>query len=372
MFLSTSPRASWLAVSATCVLVFVFGLFAWHSPPRLQFPSPKSGLPSTPGSTKHGSANANGNALTPAADVLRILFESAKIAVNQREFTDDDGTKYELPEKTRYNKNLGKDILILDLETRPLESTEAFKKGEYNWRNINHVSGGIFSHYMYSLVHGYDYKLIQATNFGDRHPTWIKPSALANHIKDYKWIIFLDADATFRNMHLPIEWLLNYWNIEPKHSITMALDPWDPKEPGYNSDRFNRTYTNTGFMAVQNNEKVGEILKAWHECPDDGRYPNCSEWKQPRFHEQSAFGEFIRYDYEDSIKELPCAEANGYPGVTVSNCVGKFIRHYWFDKSLIKQVLQENVMQALSLSVQRTFADSSAQVILEQKKNVIL
>jgi len=44
MFLSTSPRASWLAVSAACVLVFVFGLLAWHSPPRIQFPSPKTDM----------------------------------------------------------------------------------------------------------------------------------------------------------------------------------------------------------------------------------------------------------------------------------------------------------------------------------------
>ena len=327
---------------------------------------------STPIANKDGNAGAKDDALSPVLDILRILFEPSKVGVNQREFTDDDGVKYELPEKTRYNEKLGKEILILDLETRPLESTEAFKKGEYHWRNIGHVSGGIFSHYLYALVHGYDYKLIHAPNFEDRHATWIKPSALANHIKDYKWIVFLDADATFRHLHLPLEWMFNYWNIEPKHSITMSLDPWDPNEPGYNSDRFNRTYTNTGFIAVQNNEKVMEILKAWHECPDNGRYPNCSEWKKPRFHEQSAFGEYIRYDYEDSIKELPCAEANGFPGVVVSNCVGKFVRHYWFDKSLIKQVLQENVMQALSLPVQRIFAENAPQVILEQKKNEIL
>lgn len=267
---------------------------------------------------------------------------------------------------------MGSDILILDLDTRPLKSTEAFQKGEFDWRNLNHVSGGVFNHYAYALIHGYDYKFIHAKEFKDRHATWIKPSALANHIKDYKFIVFLDADATFRWMHLPMEWMLNYWKIEPQHSITMALDPWDPEQPQYNSDRFNRTYTNTGFMVVQNNENIMPILKAWHECPDDTRYKGCSEWKQPKFHEQSAFGEYIRYDFEEYVKELPCAEANGFPGVQVSNCQGRFIRHYWFDKHLVKKDFRENMMNAFALPIQRIFAENTGGVIINQNENVIL
>lgn len=320
--------------------------------------------PSTP-------TGQSGETSIPIEDIVRTLFAPLRIGVNQHEFVDEEGIKYTLPENTRYNEKFGKDVLILDLDTRPLKSTEAFNRGEYDWRKIDHVSGGVFNHYTYSLIHGYDYKFIHAHNFEDRHATWIKPSALANQIKDYKFIIFLDADATFRFMHLPIEWMLNFWNIEPKHSITMALDPWDPKEPQYNADRFNRTYTNTGFMAVQNNADTMPLLKDWHECPDDVKYSNCSQWKKPKFHEQSAFGEYVRYDYENSIKELPCAEANGFPGVTVSNCVGKFIRHYWFDKSLVKQDFRENVMQAVSLPLQRIFAENLFNVTVEQPENVI-
>jgi hypothetical protein len=311
-------------------------------------------------------------AIGSITDVVQYIFSDLKIAPDARAIDDGNGGELKLPnDKPRFTKEMGKEILILDLDTRPLESTEAYKKGEYDWRNINHVSGGVFNHYTYAQIHGYDYKFIHASNFKDRHATWIKPSAIANELKKYKWIVFLDADATFRFLHLPIEWLLNYWEIKDTDSITMALDPWDENEPQYNSDRFNRTYTNTGFMLVQNNTKTMEILKDWHECPDDIKYKECSQWKKPKFHEQSAFGEYVRYDYEEYIKELPCAEANGFPGVTVSNCQGRFIRHYWFDKSLVKKDFRENMMQAFTLPIQRIFAENKGNVVVQTGKNEI-
>jgi hypothetical protein len=311
------------------------------------------------------------SAPTTINDVVRLLFSPLKLAPDAPAVTADDGSVYELPENPRYKKKLGKEVLILDLDTRPLKSTQDFQNGDFDWRKLNHVSGGVFNHYTYALVHGYDYKFVHAKNFNDRHATWIKPSALANQIKNYKWIVFLDADATFRFMHLPIEWMLNYWDIQPQHSITMAKDPWNPNEPQFNSDRFNRTYTNTGFMVVQNNEKIQEILKAWHECPDNTRYPGCSDWKKPKFHEQSAFGEYVRYDYEDYIKELECKEANGFPGVEISNCTGHFVRHYWFEKHLVKKDFRENMMQAFTLPIQQQFADNSTGIILQTDKNEI-
>lgn len=308
-------------------------------------------------------------------DIIRQLYKPLKIAPNEATFSfidqDLNLTSLKLPEKTKYNSRMGRDILILDLETRSLESTADFNHGVFDWRKLNHVSSGVFSHYIYSLIHGYDYKFIRAHDFEDRHPTWIKPSALAQHIKDYKFIVFLDADATFRFQHLPLEWMFNYWQIEPKHSFTMALDPWEEQAPQYNSDRFNRTYTNTGFMVVQNNDHTMKILRDWHECPDETRYKGCAEWKMPKFHEQSAFGEYVRYDYEDYVKELPCAEANGFPGVEISNCQGKFVRHYWFDKDHIKNDLLQNMMNAITLPIQRIFAENVGHVIMEQTENIV-
>ena len=305
------------------------------------------------------------------SEVLRLLYENLKLAPTAPFIREPNGTHIVLPPNPRYKKKLGSDVLILDLETRPLQSTDAYMRGDYDWRNIGHVSGGVFNHYAYALIHGYDYKFVHAHEFEDRHATWIKPSALANHIKNYKFIVFLDADATFRFLHVPIEWMLNYWDIKSHHSFVMAKDPWTAAEPQFNSDRFNRTLTNTGFMVVQNNANTLPMLKAWHECPDDVRYANCSQWKQPRFHEQSAFGEFIRYDYEQYIKELDCGEANGYPGVKASNCQGKFVRHYWFEKHNVKTDFRENIMNAITLPIQKVFAENIGGVIVEQEENVI-
>jgi hypothetical protein len=317
--------------------------------------------------------SGDNNAPVSISEVIRMLYAPLKIAPDAPSIDDgtENHTRLELPPNPRYTKKLGRKMLVLDMDTRPLKSTEAWEKGEYEWRTINHVSAGVFNHYAYAQVHGYDYKFIHAQNFNDRHATWIKPSVLANLIKNYDFIVFLDADATFRWMHLPIEWLLNYWNIEKQHAITMALDPWDPASPQFNSDRFNRTYTNTGFMVVQNTENVMDILKAWHECPDDTRYKGCSEWKQPKFHEQSAFGEYIRYDFEEYIKELPCAEANGFPGVEIAHCQGKFIRHYWFEKSLVKMDFRDNMMQAFTYPIQKLFAENTNDVIVKTGANEI-
>ncbi|KAH6865438.1 hypothetical protein J4E91_004929 [Alternaria rosae] len=363
MLPSTGGRSPLLAlsVSAGCVLVFIFAFMAWQSPPRVTFPHGQSNL-----------AAASAQTDSTIGDVIKLLYQNLKVSPTEPFIREPNGSHITLPPNPRYKKNLGSDVLILDLETRPLKSTAEYEKGEYDWRNINHVSGGIFNHYTYALVHGYDYKFVQAREFEDRHATWIKPSALANHIKDYKFIIFLDADAAFRFLHVPVEWMLNHWDVKPHHSFVMAKDPWSAKEPQYNSDRFNRTYTNTGFMIVQNNEQTLPILKAWHECPDDTRYANCSQWKQPRFHEQSAFGEYIRYDYEQYIKELECGEANGFPGVEVSNCQGKLIRHYWFEKSNVKMDFRENIMNALTLPIQKIFAQNTSGVVYQQEENVIL
>lgn len=346
-----------LAVSVTLILLTLF--FAYQLPSR---------IPVFPGTHFEESIPTTHKAPISIQEILRLVYAPLKFSPNTPAFTDDDGKVYRLPENQVYETKLGKEVCILDLETRPLDKKDQLMHdGDYSWKDLDYLSGGVLNHYTYAMIHGYDYKFIRAASFKDRHNTWIKPSSIANVLKKYKFVIFLDADAAFHQMHIPIEWLLNYWQITPDISLAMALDPAGP--PGTNDDRFNRTLSNTGFIVAQQSDRTQEILRAWHECPDDVRYDNCSQWKDPLFHEQSAFGEFVRYDYEDYLKEIPCTEANGYPGTL---CKGVFVRHYWYGKHRVANDFSNSTMQAITAPLQKMFLDHRKQIVQEQTKNEIV
>ena len=38
-------------------------------------------------------------------------------------------------------------------------------------------------------------------------------------------IIIMDGDAIFTHLHLPLEWLMNRWEISPNKTLSLALDP---------------------------------------------------------------------------------------------------------------------------------------------------
>lgn len=188
-------------------------------------------------------------------------------------------------------------------------------------------------------LHGYDYQFLRLPAPADRHPTWIKVPGLLQTLPKYKFVVFLDADAVFNHMYIPMEWLLNYWSITPDVSLAMAID-----YPGeQNNDAKGRPYVNTGFIIAQNNLKTLEILDQWNKCPNDQRWPECSHWNRVRFHEQSAFGEYVRYDYREFLKELPCGEANGE--WDMETCKGVFVQHRWWRTEGVRDWVGERVLQ---------------------------
>ncbi|KAF2184101.1 hypothetical protein K469DRAFT_710007 [Zopfia rhizophila CBS 207.26] len=298
--------------------------------------------------------------------VLQFIYNPAKFSTTSPSF-NDQGKTYSLPHKALYTSSLGKDICILDVDTRPFENkNQIFHSPDFDFQHLEPYSAGILNHYTYAKLHGYDYKFINAANYSDRNPTWIKPSALANTLKSYKFVIFLDADAIFHHMQVPIEWLLNYWAINSTTSLAMALDPPESQ----NNDTFGRRYTNTGFIIAQNNPRTFDILKAWDECPNDERYPGCSEWKKPRFHEQSAFGTYVRYDYEEYIKELPCDEANGEWDHDL--CRGTFISHFWWRTPSMRGYFGDVTLQNLMGRLHEQVIDEKKEIIELQRENRIL
>lgn len=193
-------------------------------------------------------------------------------------------------------------------------------------------------------IHGYDYKFIRAPDYKDRWGTWVKVPMMKEALKTHEYIVFMDSDVMFHYPHLPLEWLMNYWNMTDDTLAMMSIDPNEPQ----NYDEKGNRYLNTGFVIARQSKRTQEMYKAWAECPSETRYPGCARWKNDWAHEQAAFGNYLRYDYDrpDDIRVLPCVEANGAPeAANRGGCKGVFVRHFWVDKGLVAKNLADQVMQ---------------------------
>lgn len=111
----------------------------------------------------------------------------------------------------RFTKPLREKILILDVDTRPLDGPGELLNGtRLNTTSAHHNTIGRLSHYIYgrsllcifvtnpiltivATIHGYDYKLIQASSPKGLHGTWSKVTAMKEALKYYEFVIFLDG-----------------------------------------------------------------------------------------------------------------------------------------------------------------------------------
>lgn len=168
-------------------------------------------------------------------------------------------------------------------------------------------------------------------------------------LKTHEIVLTMDSDATMVNLELPLEWLMNYWEITEDFSIALALDP-DLDE---NLDSKGNLDLNTGFVFNRQGKRTQEIYNAWAECPTEKRFQGCAKWKWDYLREQTAFAEYIRYEYKEDIRILPCTEANGYPQHDL--CKGLFVRHPWTDKDLVKSNVGESVLEAFVPLLHRSF-----------------
>jgi galactosyl transferase GMA12/MNN10 family len=205
------------------------------------------------------------------------------------------------------------------------------------------------------MIHGYDYKFVQAPEYTDRHQTWVKVPMIREALKTYDYVVFMDADAVFTHHHLPLEWLFNHWNITSETLIAMALDP----STEFNKDERGNVNLNTGFIIAQASKRTTEVFNIWEDCVTEDRFANCSKWRYEWSHEQAAFSNYLRYEYsgESEVIQLPCAEANGYPSRAELGCTGEFVRHFWQDKGQTVSALQDAVTQYTTLRLHEQFHD---------------
>jgi hypothetical protein len=319
-------------------------------------------------------------------DTIATLFASTKHDPSRFGYVDPSGTYYEGGSETIWTKPLGDKVLIVDIDTRvPTGENELLNPERMDWNNLKTegaglVSNSIMNHYLYAMVHGYDYRFYQARDMKDHYNTWILPHVVRELIPDYQFVIVMDADVTIAHLDVPFEWMFNRWGIKPHTSIAL---PWDTEEfrdeGSISLDSKGMRVLNTGLVVAQNSSTTLELLEAWRDCTSEKRYKGCAKWKNEWSHEQRAFSEYIRYDFNNTsgtIVSIPCDDAVGWPGFRedmlsrpgtankdVSDCNGNFVRHYTtMGKSHVKEASASSVMQILSEALQKSILANPGEV----------
>jgi hypothetical protein len=204
----------------------------------------------------------------------------------------------------------------------------------------------------------------------------VKPHVLLELLDSYRFVIFIDGDATIRHLEIPFEWLFNRWGITPQTSIAMPLDVRFVRagDKHASEDSKGKLVLNTGVVVAQALPHTFDLLKAWKECPDGKRYPGCGAWNETWSHEQRAFSEYIRYDFNptgNNIVDIPCNDAMGYPGLIdqswmISNCTGQFIRHHTMDKDMTKRDSEIAMLQSLTDLTHKVLMDNKKKYWIEE------
>ncbi|CBX90706.1 predicted protein [Plenodomus lingam JN3] len=320
-------------------------------------------------------------------DTFANLFRPIKLSPTHPGYRDVNG--HFIPgapaDEVIWTRPLGKKVLIVDIDTRmPTGENQIFNtEKKINWERLEYhdaglVTGGISLHYLYAMIHGYDYMHYQALEMHDIHQTWIKPHVFKELLPDYQFVVFFDADSVVAHLEIPLEWMFNRWKITKNTMIAMPHDTeeWRNGNP-ISQDSTGIPVQNSGFVVLQNSSLTFDMLSAWAGCTTEERYKGCAVWKHEWSHEQRAFAEFIRHDPEfnvapDGIVEIPCDDAMGWEGFKeqvesagdaaykVADCNGRLVRHYTLGKERLKEEGSGIVMQSLMEIVQKNIIKHQA------------
>ena len=82
--------------------------------------------------------------------VIKALYSPILHPVDAPSFTDDEGQVYKLgPGEPLFKKKLGKKVLILDIDSRPLTEKGQLMDKELKWGSMRALSAGMLGHYIY-------------------------------------------------------------------------------------------------------------------------------------------------------------------------------------------------------------------------------
>lgn len=98
--------------------------------------------------------------------------------------------------------------------------------------------------------------------------------------------------------------------------------------------------------------------------------PGCADLKVPWLAEQGAFCEYVRYDYPDNVRELPCTEGLGWPNMQ-SACRGTLVSHYTLAKEETKWAAGEALTQGVMRRLQDDMVAQKNTSFIERLNNEI-
>lgn len=260
---------------------------------------------------------------------IHRLYKAIRHPVTGKTYRDPTGREFTFPEeKPVWTKPLGTKVLIVDMDTRiPNGDNELWNPTTMDYASLDAHNGGqmvsaaFMNHFMYSQIHGYDYKFFAAHHLKDHHDTWIKPHVLYELLHSYQFVVFIDADATIQHLDLPLEWLFNKWGIGAKTTIAMPIDTEQilNGDRTASSDSKGKVALNTGFIVTQALPLTFEMMDAWRKCTTGERWKDCGHWAQEWSHEQRAFSEYVRYDFNPDGNIVVSIQPSSFPYIVVSS-----------------------------------------------------
>lgn len=69
--------------------------------------------------------------------------------IDAPEFIDPTDGEVYITNQTIYTEGFGKNLCIIDVDTRPLNNTNELMNEDFNWQSISGVSTGMLNHYLY-------------------------------------------------------------------------------------------------------------------------------------------------------------------------------------------------------------------------------
>jgi hypothetical protein len=83
--------------------------------------------------------------------IIKALYGPILHPVDAANFTDEDGDVYRLHRPIKFTQKLGKKVLILDIDSRPLKGEGQLMNTDLKWQGMRPLSAGMLSHYMFCM-----------------------------------------------------------------------------------------------------------------------------------------------------------------------------------------------------------------------------